>query len=210
MLAYHQKFLTWGACWLISCLPVLASQNALIVVGTTGGPSVATDLTAAAQDIHDGLVQRGFAPEAIEVLRAQTPDDKVTSERIRQSLKKRQTLVTSDEFWLVLLGFSGRNEEGVPAFQVAGPRLSASELKVALDAIPAKQFVLVGTSDSGGFVPILLSKNRSVLAATREEGEIDLPRFPGRLGCGAEGKSPCELEGDCHARRRFDRKRIYR
>ncbi len=139
---------------------------------------MATDLTEVAQEIHDGLIQRGFASDAVEVLKAQTPDDKVTAERIRQSLKKRQTLAATDEFWVILLGFSARNEEGAPAFQVAGPRLSASDLKSALDAIPAKQFVLVGTSDSGGFIPILLSKNRSVLAATREEGEIDLPRFP--------------------------------
>jgi hypothetical protein len=170
--------LFWGACWLISSLPVLAAQQALIVIGTTGGPSVATDLSAVARDIHDGLIQRGFAPDAVEVLKAQTPDDKVTAERVRQSLKNRQTLAAGDEFWVILLGFSGRNEEGVPAFQVAGPRLSATDLKLALDAIPARQFVLVGTSDSGSFVPILLAKNRSVLAATRAEGEVDLPRFP--------------------------------
>jgi hypothetical protein len=178
MRAYHKTLLALGACWIISGLPVLASQNALIVIGTTGGPSVTTDLTAVAQDIHDALIQRGFAPDAVEVLQGQTPDDKVTADRIRQSLKKRQTLAATDEFWLVLLGFSGPNQEGTPAFQVAGPRLAAPDLKSALDAIPAKQFVLIGTSDSGNFVPLLLSRNRSVLAATREEGEVDLPRFP--------------------------------
>ena len=172
--------LVWVACWCLSSLPVVASQNALIVIGTTGGPSVATDLAAVAQDIRDGLVQRGFASDAVEVLKPQTPEDKVTTDRILQSLKARQKLAATDEFWLVLLGFSGRNAEGVPAFQVAGPRMGASDLKLALDAIPAKQFVLVGTSDSGGFVPILLSKNRSVLSATRGEGESDLPRFPDR------------------------------
>jgi hypothetical protein len=168
----------WGACWIISGLPVVALQNALIIMGTTGSPSVTTELSGAAQDIHDGLVQRGFAPDAIEILKASTPDDKVTADRILQSLKKRQTLAATDEFWVILLGFSGRGEEGAPAFQVSGPRLTAVNLKLALDAIPARQFVLVGTSDSGSFVPILLAKNRSVLAATREEGEIDLPRFP--------------------------------
>ena len=178
MRAYHHMLLAWGACWLFSNLPLFASQNALIVIGTTGGPSVATDLSSVAQEIHAGLIQRGFAPDTVEVLKAQTPDDKVTADRILQSLKKRQALTPTDEFWLVLLGFSAPNEEGVPAFQVAGPRLSAPGLRSALDSIPARQFVLIGTSDSGGFVPILLAKNRSVLAATREEGEIDLPRFP--------------------------------
>ena len=173
-----KQLLVGGACWLISHAPLLASQNALVVIGTTGGPSVAADLTTVAQNIHDGLVQRGFAPDAIEVLKTLTPGDKVTADRVLQSLKKRQILTAKDEFWLILLGFSAPNEEGAPAFQVAGPRLSATDLKSALDAIPAKQFVLIGTSDSGGFVPILLSKNRSVLSATRDQGEIDLPRFP--------------------------------
>jgi hypothetical protein len=172
------KMLAWGICSLIFCWPLLAKQDALVIMGTTGSPSVTTDLTAAAKDIHDGLIQRGFAPDAVEILKAQTPDDKVTVDRILESLKKRQTLAATDEFWVILLGFSGRSEEGAPAFQVSGPRLTAANLKTALDSIPARQFVLVGTSDSGSFVPILLTKNRSVLAATREEGEIDLPRFP--------------------------------
>jgi hypothetical protein len=172
---------TWlalGACWIFTGLPVVASQNALIIIGTTGGPAVTTDLTSAAQDIHDGFLQRGFAPDAVEILKAQTPGNKITADLVLQSLKKRQTLAATDELWVILLGFSGHSEEGTPAFQVSGPRLTAPSLKLALDSIPARQFILVGTSDSGSFVPILLAKNRSVLAATREEGEIDLPRFP--------------------------------
>ncbi len=178
MQVHRYKRLVWGACWIVSSLPLIAAQNALIVIGTTGSPSVTTNLTTVAQEIHDGLVQRGFSPDAVEVLKAETPEDRITTDRVLQSLKKRETLAASDEFWLVLLGFSGRSDEDEPAFQVSGPRLTASTLKTALGSIPARQFVFVGTSDSGGFVPILLSKNRSVLAATREEGEIDLPRFP--------------------------------
>ncbi len=178
MRLYHNTVLGWIACWIISGLPLMASPNALIVIGTTGSPSVTTVLDSAAQVIHDGLIQRGFTPEAVEILKTQTADDRVTADRVLQSLAKRKTLASTDEFWLILLGFSGRNDADVPAFQVSGPRLAATELKSALDAIPAAQFVFIGTSDSGGFVPILLSKNRSVLAATREEGEIDLPRFP--------------------------------
>jgi hypothetical protein len=170
--------LAWGACCFFSCLPLAASQNALIIIGTTGSPSVTTEVAGAAQDIHDGLIQRGFAPDAVEILQAQTPDNKITADLILKSLKKRQTLAATDELWVIFLGFAGHRDDGTPTFQVSGPRLAAPNLKLALDSIPARQFVLVGTSDSGSFVPILLAKNRSVLAATREEGEIDLPRFP--------------------------------
>jgi len=139
---------------------------------------VTRELAGVAQNIQDGLLQRGFAPGAVDVLEPQTSDGKVTSDQVLQSLKKWQTLSATDEFWLILLGFSGRSEDGVPAFQVSGPRLTATNLKSALDSIAARQFVFVGTSDSGGFIPILLTRNRAVLAATREEGEIDLRRFP--------------------------------
>jgi hypothetical protein len=173
-----KKVLAWGAGWLLCGLPLLAAQNALIVVGMTGSPSITTDLVDVAQEIQDGLVKRGFAPNAVEILKSQSPDDKITADRIIQNLKKRQALQPQDEFWLILLGFAGRSGEGAHTFQVSGPRLVDTDLKTALDAIPARQFVFIGTSDSGGFVPVLLSKTRSVLAATREEGEIDLPRFP--------------------------------
>jgi hypothetical protein len=170
--------LAWGACWTIFSSGLFAAQNALIVIGTTGSSSVTAELAGAAADIRDGLVQRGFAPKAVEIQKPGDSGGRVTAERVLQGLDRRRTLGASDEFWLVLLGFSGRSEGGQPAFQVSGPRLTAAELKAALDTIPAAQFVFVGTSDSGGFVPILLAPRRTVLAATREEGEIDLPRFP--------------------------------
>jgi hypothetical protein len=163
---------------LLTSLPLFAAPHALIVVGTTGSSSITNELGGAVDNIRSGLTARGFASDAIEVLGRDPADGKVTRDLVLESLKKQQTLSSQDEFWLILLGFSGRTDEGAPAFQVSGPRLSADDLKSVLDAIPAKQFVFVGTSDSGSFVPLLLTKNRTVLAATREEGEIDLPRFP--------------------------------
>jgi transglutaminase-like putative cysteine protease len=174
----RNNMLALGVCWLMSGPVLCAAQDALIVIGTTGSSSVESDLLGAARDMRDGLVGRGFAPDAVEILKRDDEHGRVTSARVLQSLARRNALGASDEFWLVLLGFSGRGEGGVPAFQVSGPRLTGTDLKAALDAIPAVQFVFVGTSDSGGFIPILLGPRRSVLAATREEGEIDLPRFP--------------------------------
>jgi len=167
-----------GACWLLSVSSASAAQNALIVIGTTGDSSITADLTGAAQSIQASLEQRGFAPDAIEIMGTSATGGKVTTELVLASLKKRQALAATDEFWLVLLGFSGRSADGAMAFQVSGPRLTVTDLKPALDAIPAQQFVFVGTSDSGGYVSALMQAGRSVLSATKEEGEIDLPRFP--------------------------------
>jgi len=165
-------------CWFISSPGLLAAPHALIVIGTTGTSTIAGNLSKVAEDIRDGLVQRGFTPDEIEILSASPSGGKVTRDLVLANLKKQEALAPTDEFWLVLLGFAGRNGEGERTFQVSGPRVTATDLKTALNAIPAQQYVLIGTSDSGGFVPVLLQANRSVLAATKEEGEIDLPRFP--------------------------------
>jgi hypothetical protein len=66
---------------------------------------------------------------------------------------------------------------GVPAFQVSGPRLTAPDLKAALDAILGRQFVFIGTGNAGGFLPPLQDERRTVLAATQADGEPDQPRF---------------------------------
>jgi hypothetical protein len=117
------------------------------------------------------LIQRGFPGSHVEIL-----SGKVTRDRILQRLRDYAGSVR-DEFWLVLLGHSARSAGGVPAFQVSGPRLTASDLKGALDAIAGRQFVFIGTGDSGGFLPVLQDARRSVLSATRAEGEPDQPRF---------------------------------
>jgi hypothetical protein len=50
-------------------------------------------------------------------------------------------------------------------------------LKPALDAIPGRQFVFIGTGNAGGFLPALSSGRRTILAATMADGEPDQPRF---------------------------------
>jgi hypothetical protein len=166
-----------AACWLISTASLWATSNALIVIGSTGDSTVAGDLNGVANTIHDSLVQRGFDPNSIEMM-GTASSAKATRDTVLASLKKRESLAATDEFWVILLGFSGRTADGDHAFQVAGPRLTEADLKAALDPIRAQQFIFIGTSDSGGFVPGLLQPNRSILSATKEEGEVDLPRFP--------------------------------
>ncbi len=171
-----------GICWVASNASLAAKQEALIVIGTAGSSMVAADLTTASQTIRDALVQRGFAADSIEIMGAASNNGTVTRDLLLASLKKRQTLAAADEFWLVLLGFGGRDADDKPTFQVRGPRLAVADLKTALDAIPAGQCIFVGTSDSGAFVAPLMQPNRTVLTATRAEGEIDLPRFPEAWG----------------------------
>jgi hypothetical protein len=109
-----------GLCWLVCNANLIAAQNALIVIGTTGTPAIAQDLSGVVQNIRDGLTQRGFAPDAVEVMDEQTLGAKVTTDSVLQSLKKRQTLQPTDEFWLVLLGFPPPTPTVILPFKSAG------------------------------------------------------------------------------------------
>jgi len=167
-----------GILFLLTAVFASAAPRALIVIGTTGSVSVSQSLRQTAGTIQKALEQRGFSPDAIEILAAQEGGPKVKREDVLARIKDAQKLGANDEYWLILLGFSGETDDNAPAFQVAGPRLKADDLKAALDAVPAKQYVFVGTSDSGAFVTALLDKKRDVLSATTATGEIDLPRYP--------------------------------
>jgi RNA polymerase sigma factor (sigma-70 family) len=144
--------------------------SALIVVGLLASDAP-EPIEALAAQTKSNLVARGWDTGRIEIL-----SGKVTREQILQKLRSLAGS-SRDEFWLVLLGQSGKAQGGVPAFQVGGPRLTAPDLKAALDAIPGRQFVFIGTGNAGSFLPALGSERRTVLSATQAEGEPDQPRF---------------------------------
>ena len=152
-----------------------AASGALIVAGLSGTAANAEEFERLSSETKRLLAERGIPLENVQTL-----GGKVTRETILQKLATAAgTCSAEDEFWLVLYGHGGRSQGGAPAFQVSGPRLTAPDLKTALDAIPARQFVFVGTSDSGAFLPVLQNQRRTTLSATRADGEGGQPRFPG-------------------------------
>jgi hypothetical protein len=124
-----------------------------------------------AADTKKNLLARGFDEQRVEVI-----SKKATREQILERLRSLGSTARG-EFWLVLFGQSGRMQGGIPAFQVSGPRLTANDVKSALDAIPGPQFVFIGTGNSGGFLPLLHNERRTVLSATQADAEPDQPRF---------------------------------
>jgi RNA polymerase sigma factor (sigma-70 family) len=155
---------------LAALTPAAPGPGALIVVGLLASDAP-EPIAALAAQTKSNLVARGWAADHVAIL-----SGPVTRAQILQSLR-RLAGSTRDEFWLVLLGQCGPAQGGGPAFQVSGPRLTAPDLKAALDAIPGRQFVFIGTGNAGGFLPLLRDERRTVLAATMAEGEPDQPRF---------------------------------
>ena len=159
---------------LLACqIPLHASSSALIVTGLSGSSQNTEEFERLAAETKRVLSERGIPTEQIGVL-----GGKVTREAVLQKLQAAATGSADDEFWLVLYGHGGKSQGGEPAFQISGPRLTAKDLKSALDAIPARQFVFIGTGGSGAFLPPLQNARRTVLSATKSDGEGDLPRFP--------------------------------
>jgi RNA polymerase sigma factor (sigma-70 family) len=150
--------------------PASPGDSALIVVGLLASDAPEAIEPLAGQ-IKSNLLSRGFDAGRVEIL-----SGKVTRDQI---LDKLHSLggAARGEFWLVLLGQCAKAQGGIPAFQVVGPRLTAPDLKAALDAIACRQFVFIGTGNAGGFLSILRHQRRTVLAATQAEGEPDQPRF---------------------------------
>ena len=160
---------------LLGASHALAAPGALIAAGLSGNSTNTEEFRRLCLETKRLLAERGIPPENIQTL-----DGKVTREAILEKLRVAAGTANApgDEFWLVLYGHGGRSQGGVPAFQVSGPRLTAADLQTALDAIPARQFVFIGASDSGGFLPILQNARRATLSATKADGEGDQPRFP--------------------------------
>ena len=154
----------------VATTPATPGPSALIVVGLIASDAP-EPIEALAEQTKSNLVTRGWDAGHVEILTG-----KVTRDKILQRLHSFAGS-NRDEFWLVLLGQCGTAQGGVPAFQITGPRLTAPDLKTALDAIPGRQFVFIGTGNAGGFLPVLLDTRRTVLTATLAEGEPDQPRF---------------------------------
>jgi hypothetical protein len=156
-------------------IPLYGASKALIVTGLSGSSQNSEEFRRLSMETKRLLIERGLPANQIEILSGAP-----SREAVLDQLKKAADGSAEDEFWLVLFGHGGTSRNGVPAFQVSGPRLTAEDLKTALDAIPARQFVFIGTSASGPFLPVLKSPKRAALSATKSESEGDMPRFPGQ------------------------------
>ncbi|MGC3990055.1 MAG: DUF3857 domain-containing protein [Chthoniobacteraceae bacterium] len=159
--------------FLAVCMTLHAASRALIVTGLAASPEDTEEFQRLAGETKRLLVERGFPQENIVTL-----PGKVNRDAILQALQAAQSSAKDDEFWLVLYGHSGTVDNDEAAFQISGPRLTASDLKTALAAIPARQYVFIATNSSGGFLTPLQSSNRNVLTATKGQDEDDQPRFP--------------------------------
>lgn len=171
MQSLRNQLLVGLGCLFLSVGICRAASTALVVIGNTGAEADLETYLRMAADTRSALIERGVAD--VQVL-----SDKVTRESLLAAIKETGTKAGADgEFWLVLLGHSGKTTNGDPAYQVRGPRATAQDLRTALDEVSATKYVVIATERSGAFLPFLEMPNGSVVAATMSEGQINQPRF---------------------------------
>lgn len=126
----------------------------------------------------------GWAKDLDKILRSE-PGAKVETlfgaDATKANVEAKMRAIASqakpdDEFVLFLIGH-GTFDEREYKFSLPGPDISATELALLLDKIPARELVVNMTSSSGASIPILEKPKRVIITATKTGNEKNLTAF---------------------------------
>jgi hypothetical protein len=157
----------------------------VIVVGLAGNEENAARFHGWAASLFDAARTRyGLPADHVTYLGEDPGRDRarITGRSTREGIEATVGRIAAsarpgDRVFIVLIGH-GATATGEPRFNLPGPDLTAAEFGRLLGRLAALQVVFVNTaSASGSFIPALTGKNRTVVAATRTDGERNQARF---------------------------------
>ncbi len=173
------------------CLPVALSTAAttdtlLVVVGAGGTEAYQSTFETAAESWAALGKARGWnvtllnnpsLPNETSSSKSDAADSKIVTQKalLQQALESAKQ-DSPNRLWLVLIGH-GTNGSGNAKFNLVGEDISANELTEILASYSAPLVVINCSSASGPFLPALSGKNRVIITATRNGGEINYSRF---------------------------------
>lgn len=156
--------------------PARAQESYLLLVsGLSGEPKYADAFHQWASGMMDAAQRRFGVPRAHIVYLAEDRardaeriGDKATRQNIARVLGEWAGKTgPGDRIFIVLFGH-GSAEAGEARFNLPGPDLTATELDLLLDEFKTEDVVVVNTaSASGGFLPALSGKRRTIVTATK-------------------------------------------
>jgi hypothetical protein len=146
------------------CSAAHARSVYLTVVGIPGEDDYRIRFEGWARQINGGLSKAPGSP-LVKLVGAQGG---ATRKELEDAIQEAaRTAGPQDTFTLILIGhgtYDGRDYK----FNLKGPDISATQLAVLLDRIPAERQLIVNTTScSGGSIPALVKPKRIVVAATR-------------------------------------------
>lgn len=163
-------------CALLLAGPLHAQTHLVIVTGLGGDPRYSAEFTARARTLAAAAVRAGVDSSRIAHFGERTTpratrDTVLAAVHALAARAERQATVV-----LVLIGHGSAS--GAPAFNIAGPDLTAADLAGALGAFTTQRVVVVNAaSASGPWVAALSAPGRVVVTATRSAAEREQPVF---------------------------------
>jgi len=160
-------------------------SHVLVIVGLGGDHENAERFHRWASAIVDAAKDRyGLPADSIVYLGEDPARDKarISGRSTRDAVEAAVTRLAAqarpgDRVFIVLIGH-GASATGEARFNLPGPDLAAPDFARLAGRFAAQQVVFVNTaSASGGFVAALSGKDRTVITATRTEGERNQTRF---------------------------------
>jgi hypothetical protein len=156
-----------------STLQARAATYYVVVAGLGGEPDYEQRFTAAAKDLAKVFEAADSTAHISTLTRAQA-----TTSQLKETLNAvARDAKVDDAFVLILIGHG--SFDGVEyKFNLVGPDVTASEIAVMCDHIPARrQLVVDTTSASGGAMTALERPGRAVIAATKSGTEKNATVF---------------------------------
>lgn len=169
-----------------ACRSANAASYHVILGGSGGEEEFSVLFRDWAGRLRDALVMRlGVPTDNVVMLTepetANAPDFVTTNlESIRGVFGAMAEQVTPDDDLFVYIIGHGSYLKNLSKFHIPGPDLTAAELGLLLDEIPAKLIIVLnGTSGSAGFINVLSDDSRIICSATKSVSESNATEFMG-------------------------------
>jgi hypothetical protein len=157
----------------LSARPAQAAPYYVTVAGLGGEPDYEQRFTALAKDL-DKLFKAAASDAHVYTLTGADSTKAHLTETLAQIAREAKA---EDEFTVVLIGHGSYDGEEYK-FNLPGPDISAEDLAILCDRIPAKRQLIVNTtSASGGSIGALQRPGRVVIAATKTGTEKNATVF---------------------------------
>jgi hypothetical protein len=164
-------------------LPPDPNKFAVIISGIGGEEQYVKQFAEWTAQLRTAMLEQlGFADAHITVLteKPEGSEQRCSAEVVRQTfVALRNSLKPDHQLFIFFIGHGSFDPGSKTAkFNLIGPDLSATDYAQLIQALPAKQIVVVNTaSASGEFIKPLSGAGRIVVTATRSGMEQNAPHF---------------------------------
>ena len=166
--------------WTVCASAAEPRQQVMLVTGISGEPFYAKRFARVADSTREVMIKglRVAEHRFHHFSAAAEHAQRSTRENVLAKLAQLATKTgPNDQVLLILVGHGSARGDRI-AFNLPGPDLQAAQLAGALDAFPpGRLVVVVATSSSGSFLPVLSASGRIVVTATASARENQYPVF---------------------------------